>query len=633
MLDLTIGGKTVGEKHPVYIIAEIGLNHQGDIKLAKKLIDAAGQAGSDCVKFQKRSLKDLYKKEILEKPGDQEQGLQYILSHVSKCELSEKDMAELAAYSSENGLDFICTPWDEPSLRFLNKLNIPAYKIGSPDMSNLLLIKHIIQLKKPVIISTGMSFLSEIEQLINFLNDNNAKYILLHCNSTYPAPYDDLNLNFIKTLQEKSRYAVGYSGHEPGIFISVAAVALGAKVIEKHITLDKNLPGPDHKASLEPEEFTEMVQEIRRTERALGSEVRYPSRGEFLNRENLSKSLVVSRNIKKGGILDFADIEVRSPGHGTSPLKMKSFIGQKLTNRDLKKGDYLLESDIGGYIPMSDLHGVRLKHKWGVVARMSDIDEQLTRNPDFVEIHLTSADVNADKIYKKKYDIDIAIHAPEYNGNQLMDLSSLDENIRRKSIEFLNEALAHSRKLKKLFRNRTAPVKFVIHPGGMDMKKPLLDQRAQMVNNLAESLKRLNSEDFEVLVENMPPCPWYFGGQWYHGAFMDAKELVQFSQKTGYGLIFDTSHAALYCNYYKKDIEEYVKKILPYTKYLHVSDAAGFNGEGLKIGDGTIDFRMMLKYLVKTKLWFLPEIWQGHKFGGEDFVVAIRNLKLINREL
>ena len=165
------------------------------------------------------------------------------------------------------------------------------------------------------------------------------------------------------------------------------------------------------------------------------------------------------------------------------------------------------------------------------------------------------------------------------------------------------------------------------------MKKPLLDQRAQMVNNLAESLKRLNSEDFEVLVENMPPCPWYFGGQWYHGAFMDAKELVQFSQKTGYGLIFDTSHAALYCNYYKKDIEEYVKKILPYTKYLHVSDAAGFNGEGLKIGDGTIDFRMMLKYLVKTKLWFLPEIWQGHKFGGEDFVVAIRNLKLINREL
>lgn len=617
----------------MYIIAEIGLNHQGDIKLAKKLIDAAVEAGSDCVKFQKRSLQDLYKKEVLEHPENQEQGLQYILSHVKKCELTDKEMAELARYSEEKGVDFICTPWDETSLKFLNNLNPPAYKIGSPDMFNLPLIKHIIQLKKPLIISTGMSFWSEIEQVINFLNENNAKYILLHCNSTYPAPPADLNLNFLKTLQEKSHYPVGYSGHEQGIGVCLAAVALGAKVIERHLTLDKKLPGPDHKASLEPAEFAELVKQIRMIEESLGDYVRYPSRGEFLNRENLSKSLVVKRDIGKGEVLDYADIEARSPGHGTNPLKLQSFIGQHLIKRDLKKGDYLLESDIGGYVPVSDLHDLRLKHKWGVVARMNDIDQLIRRRPDFVEIHLTGADVNLDKSYTKKYNSDLTVHCPEYDGNLLMNLSSPDAEYRKKSVAFLNKALNHSRKLKKLFRNRNKSVKFIIHPGGMAMDKLVIKDNKRLIANLEDSLKKLNSDGFELLVENMPPCPWYFGGQWHHGAFMDSKELADFSRRTGYGLVFDTSHAALYCNYYEKNLEEFTKEILSFTKYLHISDAAGVNGEGLKIGDGTVDFKSILRHLVRTDLWFLPEIWQGHKFGGEDFVTAMRNLKLINWEV
>ena len=252
MEDIKIGKQLIGERHPVYIVAEIGLNHRGNVLLAKKLIDAAVEAGADGVKFQKRSLTYLYKKEILDRPQDQEQSLQYLLENITRCELSEQQMTELYHYSVGKGIDFICTPWEEESLKFLSSLNLPAYKIGSPDMFNLPLIKAGIFLKKPLIISTGMSFESEIDQVIEFLNNHNARYILMHCNSTYPSPYQDINLNFIKVLAKKSRYPVGYSGHEQGITVALAAVACGAKILEKHLSLDKNSPGPDHRASLEP---------------------------------------------------------------------------------------------------------------------------------------------------------------------------------------------------------------------------------------------------------------------------------------------------------------------------------------------------------------------------------------------
>ena len=437
MEEIRIGKKIIGLKHPTYIIAEVGLNHQGDMAIAKKLVDIAVAAGADCVKFQKRSLENLYKKDVLEHPENQERGLQYSISHVVKCELSEDDMRELQRYSTEKGVDFICTPWDEESLHFLSTLNVPAYKVGSPDMFNLPLMRAMIPLKKPMIVSTGMSFVSEIDQVIKFLNENNAQCILLHCKSTYPAAFYDLNLNFLKTLQEKSRYPIGYSGHEQGISVSVAAVALGARVIEKHITLDKNMPGPDHRASLEPEEFVALVREIRSVEQALGEATRYPSRGEFLNRENLSKSLVVKRDMKKGEKLAYDDIGVKSPGKGTKPLKLDYFIGRVLRT-DIPSGEYLLESHIDFYETptVSDLN---IKHRWGVVARVNDIDSMLLTRPTFVEIHLSDVDVIYDKLPVKEYEIPITVHAPENNGDLQLDLSSLDQSVRQRSVAFYNQ--------------------------------------------------------------------------------------------------------------------------------------------------------------------------------------------------
>lgn len=634
MEELKIGSKKIGEKNPTYIIAEIGLNHQGDINLAKKLVDIAVDAGVDCVKFQKRNLKSLYKDQVLDKIDDQEHALHYLLGHIVSCELSEADMAELYHYSKEKNVDFICTPWEEASLRFLSTLNLPAYKIGSPDMFNFPLIHEVIKLKKPVVISTGMSYVSEIDTLIEFLNKNNAQYILMHCNSTYPSPYHDLNLNFLPVLASKSRFPIGYSGHEQGITVSLAAVAMGARVIEKHITTDRTLPGPDHKASLEPGEFKELVTQIRLLEESLGEAVRYPSRGEFMNRENLSKSLVLVHDMKIGDTLNYEDITLRSPGKGTNPMKLQHFIGRKLIKRDLKADEYLLESDVD-YYDTASISGMNIKHRWGIVVRLSDIDDLLSKtNPTFVEVHLTSSDVKMDlsKI-NKTYDLDLVVHGPEYDDDFVLDLSSMDDANRQRSIDFFNKTLDHARELKKMFKNKNELVKFIIHPGGMNMAYPLNDNIAELNENLLKSLKQLNGEGLEMIIENMPPFPWYFGGQWHHSSFMSAEEIVEFSKRSGYGIVFDTSHAALYCNYAGKSLEEFAKVILPVTKYLHISDAAKFNGEGMKIGDGTIDFKSLLPHIVATDLWFIPEIWQGHKFGGEDFILAIKNLKLINSDL
>ena len=629
MSELRIGERLIGDGRPAYIIAEIGLNHQGEVKLAKKLIDYAVKAGADAVKFQKRDLKSVYSTKALKDSVSEENATHYSLGHIQKAELSEKEMREICKYARSKGIEFLCTPWDEASLSFLRTLKLPAYKVASADMFNIRLIRAIAKLKKPILISTGMSFMTEIEQLVEYLKKFGADYVLLHTNSTYPAPFHDINLRFITTLRKRFDCLTGYSGHETGISVSTVAVALGACVVERHLTLDRNMAGPDHKASLEPEEFVELVKQIRVVESALGDGVRIPSRGEYMNRETLAKSIVAAKDLKKGTVLGENDLALKSPGKGTSPLKLELFVGKKLITRNVKKDDYLLESDIN--LRPANLGGVvHLKHTWGVVARMSDIDTLVHCGSDFAEIHLTGGDVSRAQKYSKRYPLMMTVHGPEYDGDILLSLSSLDDELREHSIKFFNKALAYARTLKKLFKNKDELVKFVVHPGGMNVHQPKMEDINRLNQNFADSLGRLKSEGFELLVENMPGCAWCFGGQWYQTNFMDAEEIVRFSKKYGYGVVFDTSHAALYCNQYGKDILEYAKTILPVTRYLHVSDAAQINGEGLQIGDGSIPWKQLLSMLAKTNLWVVPEIWQGHKFGGEGFVKGIKNIKDIH---
>ncbi|MEW7001612.1 N-acetylneuraminate synthase family protein [Serratia ureilytica] len=248
---LTIGKHTITETSPTYIIAEIGNNHNGDIKLAKHLVDLAVDAGADCVKFQMRDLSSLYKGGN-DKDKSADLGAQYTLDLLRKFQLSNEELIEVFDYCKEKGLTPLCTPWDLKSLEVLENYGMEGYKVASADFTNHEMLAALAATGKPLICSTGMCSEAEIKSSVDFLKSKGAEFVILHCNSTYPTPFKDVNLAYIKRLQQVTGCLVGYSGHERGISVPIAVTALGARVIEKHFTIDKSMEGNDHKVSLLP---------------------------------------------------------------------------------------------------------------------------------------------------------------------------------------------------------------------------------------------------------------------------------------------------------------------------------------------------------------------------------------------
>ncbi|EIJ66932.1 NeuB family protein, partial [Candidatus Nitrosopumilus salaria BD31] len=242
-------------------------------------------------------------------------------------------------------ITFLCTPWDIPSVNFLEQFDLPAYKIASADLTNFPLLLHIIKTGKPLIVSTGMSNMEEIEKTVLFLKENNAQFILLHCNSTYPAPVETLNLEMIPVLKEKFQVPIGYSGHEPGIVSTLTATILGAVMIERHITLDKTMEGLDQAASLEPNEFKELIKNIREAEKAKGKPIKKMTRGEILQKEVLGKSIITKTDVNEGNIFSEENLDVKGPAKGLSPQFFYEILGKK-SKRNIKKGNYLQDDDL-----------------------------------------------------------------------------------------------------------------------------------------------------------------------------------------------------------------------------------------------------------------------------------------------
>lgn len=342
---IKISNTIIGRGQPCYVIAEIGINHNGKLDLAKKLIDVSVAAGANAVKFQKRTLNELYKKDVLDNPNIESQGFEILIDVLKQVEFNESDYKKIVDYCNEKNTTFLCTPWDKPSVDFLEKLQIPAYKIASADMTNFPLIKYISKTKKPIIVSTGMSTMEEIENTVSFLKNEDASFILMHCNSTYPSPIDTLNLNLIPTLMEKFDVPVGYSGHEADIIPTLTAANLGAVVIERHITLDKTMEGIDQAASLDPDEFTNLIKFIREAEKAKGKPIKNMTRGEVLQRELLGKSIICSSDINEGDIFSEKNIEVKGPAKGLSPQYYFEILGKKST-RKIQKEEYLQLDDL-----------------------------------------------------------------------------------------------------------------------------------------------------------------------------------------------------------------------------------------------------------------------------------------------
>jgi N,N'-diacetyllegionaminate synthase len=314
----------------VFIIAEAGVNHNGDIEIAKKMIDVAATFDVDAIKFQtfhadkvviRTAEKSKYQMETTGVSESQ-------FAMLKKLELSENQHRELIEHCQKKGITFLSTAFDPGSIELLESFNVPVHKIPSGEITNLPYLIKIAQTGKPVILSTGMSTLEEVRAAIEILKYNGSGEItVLHCNTEYPTPYTDVNLKVMLTMQRKLGVKVGYSDHTPGIEVPIAAVAMGASVIEKHFTLDKNMEGPDHKASLEPDEFAAMVRAIRNIEKALGTDEKKPSSSEIKNMDIVRKSIVAARDITKGEIFTEDNITVKRPGNGISPMKWLEVLG------------------------------------------------------------------------------------------------------------------------------------------------------------------------------------------------------------------------------------------------------------------------------------------------------------------
>ena len=316
----------------VFIIAEAGVNHNGSVDLAKQLIDVASDSGANAVKFQTFKAENLVVKNT-QKAEYQKQTTNASESQfnmIKRLELDVETHKELIAYCQEKNIIFLSTPFDHDSINLLNDLNLQIFKIPSGEITNLPYLRHIGKLNKEVILSTGMSNLQEVEEALTVLisaGTQKNNITVLHANTMYPTPMRDVNLNAMLTIQKELGVAVGYSDHTLGVEVDIAAVAMGASIIEKHFTLDKTMNGPDHKASLEPEELKSMVASIRNIEKAMGNNEKKPSPSESINIEVVRKSIVASQDIEKGEVLTERNITVKRPGDGISPMKWDSVIG------------------------------------------------------------------------------------------------------------------------------------------------------------------------------------------------------------------------------------------------------------------------------------------------------------------
>ncbi len=623
---IEINGRKIGVDYPIYFIGEIGINHNGSIEIAQRLIDICAKFGADCVKFQKRDFSELYVNRFIENPDIFDQQIQYSLFAQKRAELSEDKLIYLKKYAESKGLDFLCTPFDKKSVDFLETLNISAYKVASADLTNFPLLDYISKIKKPIIISTGMSNYSEIEQTVNFLNSRNMTFCLLHCNSTYPAMFEEINLKFMNVLKNFG-VPVGYSGHERGLAISVAATLFGACIVERHITLDRTMKGPDHSASLEPEGLRRLIRDITNVKLAVGIEKRYISRGEYFNREILGKSLVTTRFIKKGETFTKDMITSKSPAKGISPQFYFNLIEKKVL-RDIQADEYLKFSDLGRNNKKIKLNAL---YNWGLIVRFIDYKTYIEKKPNFLEFHFNDQDLFADldDWFSEPINIGLVVHAPTNWGDDVMDISSENQLILSRSIESIINTIDITKRMSKFFlKQKNKPVKMVLHvPGFSQFER--IEENDYLYQNLHKVLKSIDFDGIELLLENLPPNGWYYGGHSFLNLFCNPKKIRRFLEVEKLKMTFDTSHAGMYVNTLKgkkMSVASFYEEIKHLVKHVHIADAIGIMGEGLQIGEGVINFNEFLPDLIKMNMSYTAEIWLGHNNNGSSFLKALNRI-------
>ena len=332
-MKITLGNKVIGDGQSCFIIAEGGINHQGELKIAKQLVDKAKQCGVDCIKFQKRTINRILTKEGLEMPYVNQNSFGPTYGeHKQALELSFEEFKELKNYADKVGILFTASGWDEESIDFLDEIGVPFFKMASADLTNFPLLEHVAKKGKPMIISTGMADMNTVRRAYNLITQYNQDIVILQCTSSYPTPFNEIHLNVIRTLRREFPEAIiGYSGHENGLAVSLAACVMGAKVIERHFTLDRTMKGGDHAASLEPTGLSKLVRDIRVCEEAFGSSHKDIQPSEDKCMKKLRKSVVSTVKITSGTVVTREMLTTKGPGTGISPMDLESLVGKVVT--------------------------------------------------------------------------------------------------------------------------------------------------------------------------------------------------------------------------------------------------------------------------------------------------------------
>jgi N-acetylneuraminate synthase len=629
--ELRIAGRVISDEAPTYIIAEIGNNHQGDPAMARQLVDICVTAGADCAKFQMRNMATLYRGGSKSSKASEDLGSQYTLDLLERFNLPADELLRLFDYCIARGITPLCTPWDEESVDVLDRWGMDAFKVASADMTNHPLLRHMASKGRTLVVSTGMSSEVEIRDSAELLRGTGVGFALLHCNSTYPAPYKDVNLGYLARLKTLSGAVVGYSGHERGYHVPIAAVALGARIIEKHVTLDRGLEGADHRVSLLPHELAAMVQNIRDVEDTLGRNTeRTQSQGERINRETLAKSIVAARPIAAGQLIERTMIAITSPGKGLQPNRLDELVGS-VARRDMSAGEFFFPSDLDH--STAEPRPYRLSRPWGVPVRYHDFRQMAAKsNPDLLEYHLSYKDMELEvrSFFNEPLPISYVVHAPElFAGDHVLDLCSDSPTYRQRSIDELKRVVDVADALRPWHR---APkrVLIVTNVGGFSESRAIpAVERPRLYDRVAESLARVDTADCEIIPQTMPPFPWHFGGQRFHNLFIEAHEIAAFCNTHDMRVCLDVSHSKLACNHLRTSFSELLRLVGPHTAHLHMADALGIDGEGLQIGDGDMDFVALARDLevYAPTASMIPEVWQGHKNGGEGFWLALERLE------
>jgi len=627
---LRIGSHQVGDGHPTLVIAEIGNNHNGSIDLAKNLVDLAAKSNADVVKFQLRNMDALYRQQGSETAGE-DLGVQYTLDLLRRFSLRAEQLFEVFDHARDVGIDVMCTPWDAPSVQALADYGIPALKIASADLTNHELIADAADRGMPLVLSTGMSRETEIRETIGLLRGKGTPFALLHCQSTYPAPYKDLNLAYLDRLAEIGQCVVGYSGHERGWHVPVAAVARGAHIIEKHFTVDRSMEGSDHTVSLLPDEFATMVEQIRDIEVSVGTgAARSVSTGEQMNRVTLAKSLVAARPLSAGTVLDADDVAVKSPGRGLQPNALPLLLGRTLSH-DMAAGDFFFAGDLHDDVPTGRPFSFR--RPWGLPVRYHDAAGLLAQsNPDFLEFHFSYKDLDIDpgSVFRERLPISYTTHLPDlFAGDFLVDLASPDDQIWERSIAEVQRTIEVTRGLTRWFTLDDDPIMVVTMGGFTKDRHRDADFRARGYARITAALAKLDTSGVRIAAQTLPPYPWLMGGQQFHNLFVDPCDTAEWAGSTGTALCFDASHTKLATNWLGMAFSEAVDLLAPHTIHWHLVDATGVDGEGVQVGEGDIDWPDFCAAVEAQSPGtpFIPEIWQGHVNHGEGFWTALDRLE------